>query len=312
MSTVASVIEFPVYAEDLGREELERDLLLVLATADDLESAMTWVVELVGRSSGANKVEWRATTGDSAPLLGGAIGIARGKRRDLPLGTAGALVVHGGTIGLELEAALMTAVPIIRRRAAEERLARTAVDLARRNQALEDYAALVAHELKTPLHAALLADDPSRHLEDALERVEALLVAAQSESSERAYVAVAESLVQALNDLGVDVDVTTDLQATLPLLPQALRVILRNLLSNALAAGAHHVHVAAVFSSSSRRLLVEDDGVGLEAVGHYVSGSGLGLSLSRGIAGRFGGVLELAPRPGGGTRAILEFPKEEQ
>src|SRR5262249_40601120 len=157
-----------------------------LATADDLESAMAWVVEWVVRSSGANRVEWWATADDGGPRLGAAIGIARGKRRDLPLGVAGAFIVHGGTIGLELEAALTTAARIIRRRASEERLARTAVDLARRNRALEDYAALVAHELKTPLHAALLADDPVGHLEDALERVEALLVAAQSESSERA------------------------------------------------------------------------------------------------------------------------------
>jgi signal transduction histidine kinase len=312
MSTIANVIEFPVSPEDPGRQELEHDLLLVLATADDLESAMARVVEWVGRSSGANRVEWWATADDRAPQLGAAIGIARGKRRDLPLGPAGALIVHGGTIGLELEAALATAAPIIRRRAAEERLARTAVDLARRNQALEDYAALVAHELKTPLYAALLADDPSKHLEDALERVEALLLTAQSESSARACVSVAESLGLALKDVGVDVDVTTDLQATLPLLPQALRVILRNLLSNAIAAGAHHVHVTAVSSSSSWRLLVDDDGVGLGAVEHYASGSGLGLSLSRGIAGRFGGVLELAPRPAGGTRAILEFPNEAQ
>jgi signal transduction histidine kinase len=84
-------------------------------------------------------------------------------------------------------------------------------------------------------------------------------------------------------------------------------VILRNLLSNAVAAGAHHVHVTTAESSRSSRLLVDDDGVGLADVDHYARGSGLGLSLSRRIAGRFGGVLELAPRPSGGTRALLEF-----
>jgi signal transduction histidine kinase len=36
------------------------------------------------------------------------------------------------------------------------------VQLTRRNEALEDFAALVAHELKTPLQAALFADDPRR------------------------------------------------------------------------------------------------------------------------------------------------------
>jgi signal transduction histidine kinase len=311
MSAAANVIEFPVRPDE-RREGLEHDLVLALATADDLASAMARVLESIARSTGANRVEWWATGDDGAPQLAAAIGIVRGRRHDLPLGAAGAVIVHGGRIGSELTAALTTAAPIIRRRAAEERLARTAVDLARRNQALEDYAALVAHELKSPLHAALLAEDPSPHLEAALERVEALLAAAQSESSERAFVSVAESLDQAVEDVGADVDVTTDLQATLPFPPQTMRVILRNLLSNAVSAGAHHVHVAAVSSPSSWRLLVDDDGVGLGDVDRYESGSGLGLSLSRRITGRFGGVLQLTPHPAGGTRATLEFPKEAQ
>jgi signal transduction histidine kinase len=312
MSATANVIEFPVRPENPGSDGLEYDLALTLATADDLASAMVRVVESVSRGSGANRVEWWATGDDGAPQLGAAMGIARGRRHDLPLGAAGALIVHGGRIRPELEAALTSVAPIIRRRSAEERLARTAIDLARRNQALEDYAGLVAHELKTPLHAALLAEDPSPHLEAALETVEALLAVAQGESSERAFVSVAKSLDQAVEDVGADVDVTTDLQATLPFPPQTLRLILRNLLSNAVAAGAHHVHVTAVSSSSSWRLLFDDDGVGLRNVDRYASGSGLGLSLSRRITGRFGGVLELVPRPAGGTRAILDFPKKAQ
>ncbi len=60
-------------------------------------------------------------------------------------------------------------------------------------------------------------------------------------------------------------------------------------------------------SLRSWRLLVDDDGVGLAEVDRYAAGSGLGLSLCRRIAARFGGVLELAPRPSGGTRATLEF-----
>jgi signal transduction histidine kinase len=311
MSAAADVVEFPVRHDDHERDVLEHDVVLALATADDLASAMVQVVESVYRSSGATRVEWWATDG-SAPQPSAAIGIARGSRHDLPLGPAGAFVLHGGRIGPEVSSALTTAAPIIRRRAAEERLAQTAIDLARRNQALEDFAALVAHELKTPLHAALLAEDPSRHVEDALDRVEALLEAAQSEPSERVFVSAAECLDQAVEDVGAEVEVTTDLQATLPLPPKALRVILRNLLSNAVAAGAHHVHVAAVQSSRSWRLSVDDDGVGLGEVDRYAAGSGLGLSLCRRIAARFGGVLELAPHPSGGTRAILEFSKEAQ
>jgi signal transduction histidine kinase len=84
-------------------------------------------------------------------------------------------------------------------------------------------------------------------------------------------------------------------------------VILRNVLSNGVAAGAGHVQVTAVRSSFSWRVLVDDDGVGLAAVDRYDAGSGLGLSLCRRIAARFGGILELEARPSGGTRATLEF-----
>jgi signal transduction histidine kinase len=101
--------------------------------------------------------------------------------------------------------------------------------------------------------------------------------------------------------------ITGDLATTLPLPPEPLRVILRNLLSNAVAAGAHRVHVTAERSSCSFRLLFDDDGAGLVDVDRYATGSGLGLTLCRRIAGRFGGRLELAPHPSGGTRAKLEF-----
>jgi signal transduction histidine kinase len=312
MSSASNVIEFPVRRDDHARDVLRHDVVLALATADDLASGMAQVVESVFRGSTATRVEWWATGDDGALQLRAAIGIARGKGHDLPLDGAGAFVLYGSAVEPEIASALRTAAPIIRRRAADERLARTAIDLARQNQALEDFAALVAHELKTPLHAALLADDPSRHVQEALELVETLLEAARTEPTERTFVSAAESIDRAVEDVGAEVEVTTDLRATLPLPPRTLRVILRNLLSNAAAAGAHHVQVAAFQSSGSRRLLVDDDGVGLEEVDRYAAGSGLGLSLSRRMAGRFGGVLELAPNPAGGTRAILEFPEVPQ
>ena len=172
--------------------------------------------------------------------------------------------------------------------------------LARRNEALEDFVALVAHELKTPLHAALFADDPSKLVEEALDLVDELLEAA---SDERPFALVAECL----DEIASQVEVSSDVTTTLPLPPGPLRVILRNLLSNAAAAGAGQAHVSAGRSGRSWRLVVDDDGVGLDAPHHYAAGSGLGLSLCRRIAARFGGVLELAPRPSGGARATLEF-----
>ena len=185
--------------------------------------------------------------------------------------------------------------------------ANAAALLARRNEALEDFAALVAHELKTPLLAALTADDPSVFVEDALDLVDSLLEAARAESAETAFAPVAEALFLAVGDLRAQVEVTADLTTELPLPTAPLRVILRNLVGNAIAAGAQRVHVAATPLPGRWRLVVDDDGVGLGDTDHYASGSGLGLSLIRRIAARFGGVLELAPRPSGGTRATLEL-----
>jgi len=307
MSSLANVIELPVRQEFEGHDSIEHDLVLALATADDLASGLDAVIGRIRRDSGATRVEWWAKDEDGALELVAVDGIARGGCHSLPLGPAGVFVLHGGRLDRQVESALISLAPIIRRRAAEERLARTTIQLAQRNEALEDFAALVAHELKTPLQAAFVADDPSRSVEDAILLVDALLEASQSQPSEETFASLEECLEQAIEDLRVEIEITADAATTLPLPPAALRVILRNLLSNAVAAGAGHVHVTAVRSSFSWRLFVNDDGVGLAAVDRYNAGSGLGLSLCRRIAARFGGALELAARPAGGTRATLTF-----
>jgi signal transduction histidine kinase len=307
LTSVANVIEFPVRHDHDAR--LEHDLVLALATADDLASGMARVADRIRRTAGAAGVEWWARNDDGAVELIAATGTSRGTRHSLPLANTGQFVVHGGSVDPRLRSALLSLAPIVRRRAAEERLARTTVQLARRNEALEDFAALVAHELKTPLQGALVADDPSSAVEQALDLVDSLLEAAQNEPGERTFASVAESLDQVVADLRSEVEVTTDTDTTMPLPPEPLRVILRNLLSNAVAAGARHVHVAAVPTLRSWRLLVDDDGVGLAETDGYAAGSGLGLSLCRRIAARFGGVLDLDAGPSGGTRATLEFAR---
>ena len=307
MSSISNVIALPLRDEYDESGSLERDVVFALATADDLASGMKDVLERIRRDSLAARVEWWATGDDGALDLFVAVGTARGGRETLRLGRAGVLVLHDGRIDQEIESAMGALTPILRRRAAEERLARTTIQLAQHNEALEDFAALVAHELKTPLQAALVADEPSRSIEDALLLVDALLEASQSQSGDRRFASVADCLDQAVEDLRAQVEITTDLSTTLPLPPAPLRTILRNLLSNAVAAGARRVHVTAARSSGSWRVVVDDEGVGLAAIDRYAGGSGLGLSLSRRIAARFGGVLELEARPTGGTRATLEF-----
>jgi signal transduction histidine kinase len=307
-SSDSNVIEFPIRDGYEGQDSVQ-DVVFEVATAEDLESAVVRLAEWLRHHSGVSRVElWSIGDDGEAELLAEA-GSPRGTRHNMPLGPAAVLVLHGSDPTIDF--ALSAVTPIFRRLVADERLTKTAMQLARRNEALEDFAALVAHELKTPLHAALVADDPSGLVEEALALVDTVLQAARNEPSEKTPTSVAGVLDQAVEDLRTELAIDADLTATLPLPPEPLRVILRNLLSNAVAAGAGHVHVTAERSSGSLRLLVDDDGVGL-AVDQYASGSGLGLALSRRIAIRFGGRLELAPNPSGGTRAELAFVEAAQ
>jgi signal transduction histidine kinase len=290
--TLAMPVEFRVVVE--------------LATAQEVETGMARVVALLRHAFAAARVEWWAPgEGDRLRLVAWD-GAGRGEGRRFPLGLAGEVVVVG-RCDPRLASALAAVAPILRRRCVEERLVCAATKLARRNDALEEFAALVAHELKTPLQAALVADDAASEVERALELVDSLLEVTR-DTRESPSASAAACLEQALHDLGaVALEVTAGPTADLPLPPASLRVILRNLLRNAVAAGARCVHVVAVRSTCSSRLLVLDDGVGVGAAGGYATGSGLGLSLCRAIARRYGGVLELAPRPTGGTRATLQL-----
>jgi signal transduction histidine kinase len=280
--------------------------IVALAGADELEEGMGRVLAMLRPVCGAVRLEWWAPDDDAALRLVAADGDGWGRRRSFPLGTAGAIVAVGRCRDSRLESILAGLTPVLRRRCAEEHLVRAAMQLARRNEALEDFAALVAHELKTPLQAALVGADPSSSLEQALDLVDSLLEAAQNEARERTPASAAVCLDEAVRDLGVaEVEVSAQLTETFPLPAASLRVIFRNLLRNAVAAGARHIHVAAVQASDSWRLMVDDDGAGLAATGSYEAGSGLGLTLCRRIAGRYGGALEVGPCPAGGTRATL-------
>jgi signal transduction histidine kinase len=160
--------------------------------------------------------------------------------------------------------------------------------------------------LKNPLHEALLADDAARPLHEALDLIDALLRTARDVhelDADETAVGCLDAVVGELGARVVDLEITSDLAESLPITAGALRIILRNFLTNALAAGARHVHVATLDSST---LVVDDDGVGPESAG-YESGSGLGLELCRRIAKTFGAQIVLTARPYGGTRATLVF-----
>jgi signal transduction histidine kinase len=213
----------------------------------------------------------------------------------VPFGPAGALVVEGDE-PLDAVAGL---VPVVRQRWADEQLAGHAVLLARRSQALEDFAALVSHELKGPLHAALLTDDPAPEIRRALHVVDSVLEAVRSESASNAHSSPQACLDDALRDLGrLDAEVFSTLPDEFPLPAAVLRIVLRNLLANAVAAGASRIEV----SGTGSTLDVADDGAGDSS---YAHGDRIGLALCRRLVERLGSDLMLCPRSAGGTSARI-------
>src|SRR5262249_31313950 len=154
------------------------------------------------------------------------------------------------------------------------------------------------------LQVALMADDPHRWIESALDLVESLLQAA-TESPDGQWASLADCVSEAARCLRpVHLSVAADENMRFPLAPGALSTILRNLLGNAAAANARRVDVFTEHRRGEWCLVVDDDGVGLGAA-QYEHGTGIGLELCRRIAGRNGGRLEVVPRLAGGTRAVL-------
>jgi signal transduction histidine kinase len=272
-----------------------------LSAPADAGRGLASVLSIARLVSGAARVEW--WEGDRFVA---ANGFGDGPRCDLELGTFGAFVFYGGHLASRVASALEELLPLFQGLRGAELLAMRVGELVRRNQALEEFAELVAHELKTPLHEALIVADGSKRVQEALELIDALLMTARDGRPVNSVADVIHCLESVVRGIGVRAqskEITFDVSMSLPITLGALRVIVRNLLTNALAAGATHVHVSCLDETT---LVVDDDGVGLGGTG-YASGSGLGLGLCRRIASAFGGRVELAQGPHGGTRATLEF-----
>ena len=130
---------------------VESQAVLELARAQELETGMARVVALLRHACAAAGLEFRAPNDEGESRLVASDGAGAGRRHRFPLGPAGEVFVVG-CCDPRLATAVASVVRILRRRA-EEWLARATTSLARRNQELEEFAALVAHELKTPLHS---------------------------------------------------------------------------------------------------------------------------------------------------------------
>jgi signal transduction histidine kinase len=192
------------------------------------------------------------------------------------------------------------------RTSTEDQLVEHVVRLARKTEALDDFAALVAHDVKSALITALRDEDPRAGLTRALELVDSILETVRADQVATGVARIADCVQQAIADLG---DPRTEIVARatgeFPIPPDALRLVLRNLLANAVAAGAQRIHVSALARGDRRILVIDDDGVGLAAADGYATGAQLGLRLCRRLVERCGCVLELRPRAARGTRAVI-------
>jgi signal transduction histidine kinase len=188
----------------------------------------------------------------------------------------------------------------------EEQLTEHVARLARKTEALDDFAALLAHDVKSSLLAGLRDEDPREGLARALVFVDSILEVVRVDQAGTGVARLADCVHLAIADLGVSrIEIVANVTGEFPIPPDALRLVFRNLLANAIAAGAGRIHVSALARGDQRILVVDDDGVGLASTNGYATGAQLGLCLCRRLLERCGCVLELRPRAVHGTRAVI-------
>ena len=188
----------------------------------------------------------------------------------------------------------------------EEQLAEHVTRLARKTEALDDFAGLVAHDVRSSLITALRDGDPREGLTRALDLVDSILEVVRAEQGGTGVARLADCVQRAIADLGDSrTEIVASVTGEFPIPPDALRLVLRNLLANAIAAGAERIHVSALARGEQRILVVDDDGVGLADTNGYATGAQLELRLCRRLLERCGCVLELRPRAVRGTRAVI-------
>jgi signal transduction histidine kinase len=230
-------------------------------------------------------------------------------------------------------------------------LAMAQADLARRERlaAMGELVGTIAHEVGTPLnsvlaHLDLMEDD----LPASVDRQRLGLVVGEIERvsdiirrylrSTRAPTPIRESIdidasiresvrifeTRALTDR-VSFEITTD-GAEFETDPHLLTQIVRNLVSNALAATEEgdRIEVNAEVSNRLLTLEVSDSGIGMDSETRQLlfepfysarrdgSGTGLGMSIVRNAVGSLGGRITIESTPGKGTTVTVRLPADPE
>ena len=212
------------------------------------------------------------------------------------------------------------------------------------------FTAAVSHELRTPLArllalletAALPGEDPTELIDRARDEIEQIgelidevLFLSELETG-RQVVGLgatpvrpaADDVVRELADSAARADVTVTVDVPdgleLPLRPRMLRVVLENLLANAIryAGGGARCRVSAEERGGDAILTVADDGQGVDDEdlprlferfyradrSRSSRGTGLGLAIVKHVVTSGGGTIEASGSPGGGLTIRCRFP----
>ncbi len=199
--------------------------------------------------------------------------------------------------------------------------------------------AALSHDLRTPLTLLRLRIEGLRESEErdrmlsSVETldsmVEATLKFARDASTPEAWkrtdlTSLLDSIVDDMADAGMPVTMDPTASVVLECQPGGLRRAVTNLLDNAIKYG-QSARLTLETSADRVRIVIDDDGPGIpdaellnvfepyfrleQSRNRDTGGTGLGLAIAQTIAEAHDGRIELANRPGGGLRAVLDLPR---